>query len=739
MPDKVGFSQADRALRIDTPLGKDVLLLQAISGEESLSQLFRFHLECLSEDDSIVLKDLVSKPVTVHLQRQDGEVCFHGIVSRFSQGGRDEHFTHYRVEMVPWLWFLSRTSDCRIFQNKTVPDIIQQIFKDLGFTDYKLRLHGSFRTWEYCVQYRETDLNFVCRLMEEEGIYYFFEHAPDGSKHTLIMANFDSAHEPCPGHSKIHCDDAEGGIAGEDVITEWRTEHELKPSKWAHTDYNFQTPSTNLMVNLQEKPGYEIYDFPGSYAKRDEGDTLARARLQEARAMQDHATGTSNCRTFRSGYTFDLLDHYCEDLNHKWLLTGVQHRASMSISYTSGGGGDESVYTNSFEAIPASVPYRAPRLTPKPVVQGCQSAVVVGPAGEEIFTDKYGRVKVQFHWDREGKKNQDSSCWVRVSYPWAGKNWGAIHIPRIGHEVLVDFLEGDPDQPIIIGRVYHAENMPPWALPGKAVISGIKSDSTKGGGGYNEYSMDDTKGKELIRVHAQKDQDITVLHDERTTIGHDRMEWVKHDDGVRIGHNRIEQVDNDKNVLIKHDQSETILNNKTTNVGGQHNEVVDGSMYVTVGKSLTETVALNYAETVGAGMEITVGGAMAITVGLAMAETVGGVKSESIGATKTETIGSNKVLNIGGDYSVNIGKGNTVTIAKDLAETIGGQHKSSITKEFIVNAKKVQVVASDEISLKTGSAELVMKKNGDITINGNKITIKGSGDVIIKGSAIKEN
>lgn len=736
---KVGYTQTDRALRLDSPLGPDVLLLRGFSGTESISQLFRFHLDLLSEDDSLALEALVGKPVTVHVEKLDGKVCWHGFISRFSQGAQTNRVTHYRAEMVPWLWFLTRTADCRIFQNKTVPEIIQRIFKDLGFTDFALRLHGSFRAWEYCVQYRESDFNFVSRLMEEEGIYYFFEQAPDGSKHTLVLANSDAAHKPCPGQAKARCEMGSGGTSLEDVITDWQLEHELRPSAWAHTDYNFQTPSTNLMVNLQEKAGYEIYDFPGSYEKRADGDALAKARLQETRAFQNRSAGSSRCRSFGAGYTVEVLEHYRGDVNKKYLFTSVTHQASMGTAYTSGDGDAEFYYENHFEAIPASVPFRAPRTTPKPVVQGCQSAVVVGPAGEEIYTDKFGRVKVQFHWDREGKRDENSSCWIRVSHPWAGRNWGAIHIPRIGQEVLVDFLEGDPDQPVIIGRVYHAENMPPWALPGKAVISGFKSDSTKGGGGYNEFSMDDTKGNELIQVHAQFDQDIKVEHDERTWVGHDRTETVDHDERIRIGNDKTEVVNRDRTLQVDRDKSETVVRNKVVQIGGNQSENIDGAMSIVVGKTLTESVLINLAQTVGGAMEISVGGAIAITAGGVLAETVGGIKTETVGGNKAETIGGGKSLTIAKDLTETVNGSRNVKIQKDISEEVSGKHREEITKEFELAAKKVQITAEDEIHLKTGSAEIILKKNGNITIKGSKINVEGSGDVIIKGSKVKAN
>ena len=731
----IGFKQAGRALRIDTPLGADAVLLRSISGQEAVSQLFRYQLELLSEDDALSFDGIVGKNVTVHLQTIDGERGINGYISRFSQGGRDERFTHYHAEMVPWLWFLTRKADCRIFQRQTAPDIIKKVFDELKFKDYELRLYNSYRKRDYCVQYRETDFNFVSRLMEEEGICYFFEHDPKGVKHTMVLADDAAAHKPCPSQPKARCDFSPGNWHPDDVVSDWRAEEEYRPSAWSHTDYNFETPSTSLMVTVKDEGTYEIYDYPGFYLKKGDGDTLAKTRLQETVAFKSRATGKSNCRCFTTGSTVELTDHYRKDMNQKWMLTAVYHQSTMGGAYGSGGSDEGHFYTNSFEAVPATVPFRPARVTPKPSVQGCQTAVVVGPAGEEIYPDKYGRVKVQFFWDREGKKNEDSSCWVRVSYPWAGKGWGAIHIPRIGQEVIVDFLEGDPDQPIIVGRVYHAENMPPWPLDAKKTISGFKSDSTLGGGGYNEISMDDTKGTELINIHAQYDQHKKIEHDEVVSVGHDRTESVGNNETISIGVNR----------------TETVGKNETITIGVNRTEKVGSNESITVGQNRTENVGVNEAVTVGAAQAITVGAAQAITVGAAQAITVG--------AARVKSVGGSEMVNIGSDQSITIGSNQSINIASNQSENIGGNRSASITsadslqvgaaQDISVGAdrsanitgsdtlnvgKSLTLVAADQIVLQTGSATIEMKKDGTITIKGKNITINGSGEIDVKAS-----
>ncbi len=512
----MAYTQAERHIAISTPLGKDVLLLRGFDGSEAISHLFHFNLDLLSENDSVPFKSVVGKNATLRILDAEGtERHWHGFISRFSQAGQNRRFTTYHAEMVPWLWFLTRTADCRIFQNQKVPDIIQKIFKELSFHDFELRLYGDFTPREYCVQYRETDFNFVSRLMEEEGIYYYFRH--EQTKHVLVLANDPAAHETPPKQKTARYASTDAAPY-EDVITEWQHGEEFRTGKWTQTDYNFETPSTDLSVSVSGQNPYEIYDYPGEHQVRDEGDKLARIRLQEQAAHEAVSQGTGVCRHFSSGFKFTLQDHYRRDLNQAYLLTAIRHSATQGGGYEPSDAEEESTYSNSFECIPFSTPFRPARVTPRPVVQGCQTAVVVGPAGEEIYTDKHGRVKVQFHWDREGKRDENSSCWIRVSHPSAGKGWGSLSIPRIGQEVVVDFLEGNPDQPIIVGRVYNAEQAPPFGMPAGAMIGGLKSNSTKGGGGYNEISMNDTKGKEMLTVHAQYDMSTTVKHDDTQLV-----------------------------------------------------------------------------------------------------------------------------------------------------------------------------------------------------------------------------
>ena len=727
----MAIKQESRLLTIKTSLGPDVLAVRTANIQEQISRLSQIDVELSSENGSIDFDKVVGHNATLRLDvGQKDKRFFNGIVSRMVQLANKGGYARYRATIMPWLWLLTRTSDCRIYQEKSVPDIIEDVFKRHGFssTDYQLKLSATYSPKEYCVQYRETDFNFVSRLMEQEGIYYFIQH--DDGKNVLVLADSISAHKPFNGYAEVIFHELEKGATGREAVTDWTVEKELQPVACAQTDYDFKKPKTSLLTssNITRKYGkaeYEIFDYPGEYIDHGDGQRLADVRLNEFQTQYEVLHGHASARGLAPGCTFKLKNHPRGDQNREYLITGVSLHLDPGAFSTHAEHNGADFCTCSFSCIDSAQQYAPERVTPKPIVQGPQTAIVVGPSGEEIHTDAHARVKVHFHWDRHDKSDENSSCWVRVSQFWAGKEWGSIHIPRMGQQVIIEFLEGDPDRPIITGRVYNADQVPPYGLPANKTQSGLKSRSSKGGStaNFNEIRFEDKKGSEQLYVHAEKDQDNIVENDETTKIGHDRMEQVDHDEIITIGH----------------DQTETVKNNRVVNIGANHTEEIGQAMNITVGSTLTEMVAVNYAETVGAAMELTVGAALAITVGAAMAETVGGAKVESVGLAKSENVGGNRSLNVGGDKNETIAKNRVVSVAKDQKTTIGGQQKIAVTKESILNAKKVQIVAEEEIQLKTGSADITLKKNGDILVNGKKIEIKGSGDVLIKGSQIKEN
>jgi len=522
--------QTARAVEFITPLGDDVLLFHRMTATETLGRLFRFDLELLSKDPDIKFEDLLGQNVTVRLEMlPDQARYFNGYVSRFTLSGALGDLSVYQATVRPWLWFLTRTADCRIFQEMTVPDIIKQVFRDHGFTDFEEALSGVYRTWPYCVQYRETDFNFVSRLMEQEGIYYYFKHEKE--KHLLVLSDDIGSHEACPGYEKLpFYPPDEHKRREEQHIHQWTVSQEVQPGVYALNDFDFERPKADLNVKQaiqrdHARAALEIFDYPGEYIQTSDGEAYVRARIEELHTEYEQARGHANARGLYVGSLFELTHFPREDQNREYLVLSATHEVT-SDAYTSGiDSPDEEIYSCSFTALDSKQPFRPERITPKPLVQGPQTAIVTGPSGEEIHTDKYGQVKIQFHWDRYGKNDENSSCWVRVSHPTAGQGWGAVQIPRIGQEVIVDFLEGDPDHPIITGRVYNANQMPPFELPAGGMVSGMKSNSTPGGGGYNEISMNDTKGKEAVTVHAQHDMNTTVENDRAATVvgGHDTL------------------------------------------------------------------------------------------------------------------------------------------------------------------------------------------------------------------------
>jgi type VI secretion system secreted protein VgrG len=583
------YTQDRRLLAFDSPLGKDVLLLQEFKGYEGISRLFSYELDLLAyENPDISFSSIVGQKVDIALQLPGGtQRHLNGYVSRFTQGDTDDiPLTRYHAQVVPWLWFLTRQADCRIFQNMTAPDILSAVFNLFGFSDFRLSLNGTYPALEYCVQYRETSFNFVSRIMEQFGIFYYFDHSKQG-KHTLVLADQSSALSTCPS-SPISYHIQVGGLDDPEVINDWHVGQEVRTGKYTVTDYNFTIPSTSLLANeptvvkLPASSGLELFDYPGLYTTKDEGSTVAKLRMEEEEVPYMVVSGRGNARALMAGYLFELKNHYRTDQNTSYLVTEVQHFASAGQAYTASGTSGGETYSNRFGCILSSVPYHPPRVTSKPFVQGPQPALVVGKSGEEIWVDNYGRVIVQFYWDRIGEKNENSSCWIRTSQPWAGENWGAMWIPRIGQEVLVSFLEGDPDRPIITGRVYNADQMPPYSLPQYQTRSTFLSRSSKGGGSanYNELRFEDLKGKEQIFMNAEKDMDLRVENDSREFIGANRH--------LIVTKNQQEKIQTDKHLHVIGNHFEKIEKNMSLQVEGNQMEKVTGNLSLSVTGKLDE-------------------------------------------------------------------------------------------------------------------------------------------------------
>lgn len=511
------YTQTNRPLRIDTVLETDRLMLARFEGVEAVSTPFSFRLELVSEHEDISSEDMLRTPAVVSFDLPDGSRRhIHGIINRFTELARREDLVFYRAELVPWLWFLSLARDCRIFQNLSVLEIVEQVFQDQGYSDFEVKTTRSYPKRVFCVQYRETNLDFVSRLLEDEGIFYFFEH--DENKHVLVLADSKGPVEPILGDPRARF--ALQATPGEEVVSSIEREVRAQIGTVTLRDYDYLQPSLRLENTLSGDGQEEVYDYPGKYTTLEEGDRYARLRLETEEALRQVIWGASSCRGFQSGCRFDLEGHFRSDVDASYAVLRVHHRAS---------GGDYRAwdtapfdYQNEFLAIPYDTPYHPAHQTPRPLIRGLQTALVVGPSGEEVYVDKHGRIKVHFYWDRVNQRDDSASCWVRVATPWGGKGWGSVSIPRIGNEVVVEFLEGDPDRPLVVGSVYNADQTTPFGLPDAGIQMGMKSRSSPGGGGYNEITMTDTKGEEMLNIHAQYDMVTTVEHDDTQHIKNDR-------------------------------------------------------------------------------------------------------------------------------------------------------------------------------------------------------------------------
>ena len=702
-----------RTLTVTTALDGEqpAFALTAVRGREELSRPFSFRLELVAETSTTVAPaDLVGQGVGWTVSYPNAVTRqFHGVVKSLVAGefvGRSRRV--YRAEVVPWLWLLTRTTDCKIFQNKTAPAIVEDVFKGLGFTGdhYRLALSGSYPTREYCVQYRETAFDFVSRLLEEEGIFYFFEYA--AGKHTLVLADATSAYADCDPHSEP---EFRPELPDAAVVTAWQRRHEFRSGKYAHTDYNFTTPSTNLLasasttVSLADIAKYELFDYPGNHAATADGSARSTVRMQEAEVGYDTATGTGRCCSFRPGGKFTLRGHVTDTV--AFVLTAVEHEAVEPLTAgTRGGGGD---YRNTFTAIPAAVPFRPERSTPRPVVAGLQPAVVVGPQNEEIYTDQYGRVKVHFPWDRVGAKDGTDTCWLRVAELWAGSNWGMVFTPRIGQEVLVEFLEGDPDRPVVTGRVYNAEQMPPYALPANMTQSGIKTRSTKEGttDHFNELRFEDKKDSEQIYFHAQKDFVRVVENDDSIEVKNNRTLVVKE------GYEKItiEKGDRERTVSKGNDSLTVTEGKRTVQVKADYAVTVqEGNRTITVSKG-NDTHAVskgNRVVSVDAGND-------SLTV--------------SKGNLTVDVTKGDATIQAGNSITLKVGSNSIVIDTSSITLTFGGSSIKLDSSSIALSSTKVDV-AGTAVSV-AGDSE--------VKVSGAMADIAGSGTCKISGGTVMIN
>ena len=702
----MAITQKRRLFAVNTALGEDVLVFYRMIGSEQLGRLFVYEIEMLSEKTYIELNKVLGKNITLRMQlpedRKGGTRYFNGFVTNFSYlGMRGMRYGAYRAIVHPWLWFLTRTSDCRIFQNKTVPDIVEEVFRQHGFTDFKKLLSGQYRNWEYCVQYRETDFNFVSRLMEQEGIYYYFQH--ENGKHIMILSDDLSGHKPFPNYEEIPYYPPDAMQWKErDHIFDWVVEKQVQAGAFSLNDFDFTAPTKNLRKTLSMPKDhamgkFEMYDYPGEYTEPGEGDTYTKIRLEELQAQHKIIRAEGVARGLASGCLFALTNSGNQDQDRQYLVVSAHYELQADPYISAPNPESITPYKVRIIAADAKQPYRAPRITHKPVVQGPQTAIVVGKAGEEIDTDKYGRVKCHFHWDRYASADEKSSCWIRVAQSWAGKKSGAVYLPRIGQEVIVDFLEGDPDRPIITGRVYNGANMPPYDLPAKKTVSTLKSLSSKGGGGFNELRFEDEKGKEQIFIHAERDQDVRIKNDAREWIGKERHLIVKN--------KQLEQVEGAKHLIVKSgdggsgDQLEKIAGEKHQQVGGDYNQKVGGTMSLQVGMDLQEKVGMKHA--LDAGMEIHLKAGMKVVIEAGLQLTIkAGSNFIDINPAGIFISGTPMVMiNSGGSAGAGSGSSPTAPTAPSVAKEAADDKPGAVTEAQATPIKKqAQQVDSAKVS-----------------------------------------
>ncbi|MGE0500243.1 MAG: type VI secretion system Vgr family protein [Rhizobiaceae bacterium] len=765
---------ADRSAVARTPAG-DSLIFTRLEGRDEVSSCFSYTISFVSTDIGIDPMKMLGQVISIEGEGEPKR-WFSGLCSDFRLTRIEEELARYEAIVRPWLWFLSNTTDCRIFQKKTVIEIVEEIFSKYPDAKFEKRLQSSYPEREYCVQYDESDLNFVQRLLEHEGIMYFFEHGD--ATHTLVLTDAMSKLKPAPGYETVEFNF--GGLGNrrdKEYIVEWAYLVSVQSGAYVHTDFDFKKPGADLMAQSTQPFSHkeaagEQYHQPGAHLDSGRGETIASIRRQELQAPHKRISAVGHARGLFPGCTFKLESFPRDDQNQEYMVVSAQYRM-FDPGFIAGIEAPEGEsYTVVLGVAPTSITYRPPRVTPRPVMRGPQTATVVGPSGQEIFTDEYARVKVQFHWDRLGKRDQNSSCFVRVSQTWAGSGWGFIQIPRIGQEVIVEFVEGDPDRPIITGRVYNASQMPPYSLPGSATMSGWKSNSSLGGGGWNELRFEDKAGAEEVYFQAQKDHKLLIKNDRDKLVQHDQSDRIDNNAKHSVGVNLDEDVGNNKTLLVGNNRTGTIGNNDTETVGGNRSLTVAKNETIAVMMNSTETIGINQTQTIGAVQTITIGAARIASVGASETQTVGASQAITVGASREVTVGSNQTHNVGGSDTVSVGKDQTINIGanqsfavaearsiqigKDDATTIGGAHAMKVAKASAVNVgedasltvgKNYVLEAKDSITLKCGSASISMKKDGTITIKGKDISVSGSGkinikassDVIIKGSKIHEN
>jgi type VI secretion system secreted protein VgrG len=700
----------------------DELFVQRMTGSEGLSRLFEYNIDLLSTAKSIDPYKLLGKVVTVELiTGAGGTRHFSGYVTRFSAGLRQGQYMSYQAVIRPWFWFLTRTQDCRVYQDKTVIDIVRAVFADHAIADFEDHTTASFSKWSYCVQYRETDFAFVSRMLEDEGVYYYFKHKE--GRQILVLADPNSAVEAFEGYAEIPYREQVDSVRDDaESILSWDRQTQVQSGKYVITDYDFERPAADLAqrsssAHVHDLGDAEVFEYPGYFIDPTDGEQYVRVRQEELDAQHKLVAGQSDARGLCCGASFTLQGFPISAENAKYLLTQTQLTIIEPQPEAEGAVRKPGSFSARFTAINAKTPFRPPRVTPKPTVSGPQPAVVVGAGEEEVHTDKYGRVRVQFLWDRQGKRDKGSSCWLRVSQPWAGKNSGFVALPRVGDEVIVSFYEGDPDNPVVTGRVYNANRMPPWNPAENKYRTGIMTRSEKAGGEVaksNELHFEDADGKEKIYVHAEKDLTVEVENNELREVGNDRKTHIKNDETL--------DVDGKRTVTIKKDESLTVTEgNRTLEVSAGTN---------------TETIQGKESRTLNSGREDKITGGETRTIVGDLSETITGNVSQTMTGNYTQTATGSASHTAVGGFSFTTPANYAVTAAAAVLITTpsitlaGGATLTAVTPQES-NVKGAEATATgakaEAVGVSVGATGVNTEVKGvDISVT----TLKGETTVL---------
>lgn len=713
-------TQDTRWASIETPLGKDVLLFRRMAGVEELGRIFQYELELCSEDPNITFDNIIGENVTIRMNYTESDARFvNGVVQRFSRTQEVEDLTYYQATIVPNFWFLTRTRDCRIYQNMDAVSIIKEVLAEQGIADVEYKLGSTtYPTREFCVMYRESYFNFVSRLMEQEGIYYYFKH--EDGKHTLVLINASSLHEPVTGFETMDYIPRDKGSIDQDSIYYWIEMGQFESGVFKYADYSLETPK-NIMRGEHEvarpyaKANLERFDYPGRYAAAGDATNYAKYRAEEFQV--DYQTYRAECiiRGTACGALFTLAKYPLDSQNAEYLITSTTINV-VGTDYTSAPveGQQLEPFKCSFTAIKKAEQFRSESITPLPFVHGPQTATVVGPSGDEIHTDEYGRIKVQFHWDRYGNSDENSSCFIRLAQSWAGKNWGAVVLPRIGQEVVVEFLEGDPDRPIVTGSLYNADNKPPYALPANMTMSVMKSNSSKGGQGFNEIRFEDKKDSEQIFVHGQKNFDKRILNDSFTWIGNDHHLQVVNDRKEKVDNDKHETVGRDHVELVERDHNLTIKGKEAIKITDSHTHTVEGDVIQVYKANHSEEVTEDYYLKAD-NIVIEAGTNVTIKVG----DSYIAIESSGI------TIGTTGDIELKADGDIVMESGGDTTVTAD------GNIETESTGDTTITA--------------TGSGEFVadggltLESSATAELTSSSTTVSGDGSLTLEGGMVSIN